>query len=108
MSSYFRSAVYSIVSLAFMAALLAGCASELQVKTQQNKSFDFSALHTYSWLPDKEFTDPRLNDPGFKRRLHAAVDRRLYDLGYVSRVKVGCGYNYFLTGKGREMIKNEC
>jgi hypothetical protein len=79
----------------FIALLLAGC-STVEVTHEFDPNTDFSALHTYDWLPPPKPTgDPRLDDNTIlDARVHNAVDAALAEKGFTRAadnpdVKVG-------------------
>ena len=82
--------------LAGIVAVIAGAptaAQKLDIKTQKDQSADFSAIHTYAWLPPapvvRNFapdavTNPTLTQEALGPSIVAAVDRELTARGLVA------------------------
>ena len=70
------------VSLAALA--LAGCAAQVAVNADYDRSANFAALHTYAWRPGAQqgVGDPRFDSTLLDKRVRAAVDRALTAKGY--------------------------
>lgn len=65
-------------------ALLAGACSQFRVRSDYDRSADFSRLHTYAWLPLSEAApaDQRVLDRYIDARIRKAVDRELQAKGF--------------------------
>jgi hypothetical protein len=70
--------------LSLVAVALAGCATQVAVSVDHDRSANFAALRTYAWRPGAM---PGVGDPGFDStlldmRVRGAVDRVLAAKGY--------------------------
>jgi hypothetical protein len=66
-----------------LAALLAACASKVQVRGGKgDPNYDFSRLRTYAWLPREPTGDPRIDEDLLEERVRSGVDEQLGDKGF--------------------------
>jgi len=73
-----------LAALAIPLALTANGCSQFAVRADQDRSEDFSRLHTYAWLPLSEAApaDQRVLDRYIDTRIRSAVDTALRAKGY--------------------------
>ena len=66
-------------------ALLAGCAHQIQIKSNYDQAAHFGGWKTYAWAPGTQtgLSDPRLNAAFIDPQVRADVNRELTAKGYV-------------------------
>lgn len=90
------------VFLMIMLFLCAGCSS-VHVRTDYDRDADFSAYHTYSWLPHSEKGHKLMRNKMVRREVVAAVNREMKESGFreVSRQEADLLITYYIGARNR-------
>jgi hypothetical protein len=80
----YRTRLIQSTAVPLAALALAGCAAQVAVTADYDRSANFAALRTYAWRPGAQqgVSDPRFDNTLLDMRVRAAVDRVLTAKGY--------------------------
>jgi hypothetical protein len=78
-----------------VAALVLGCAADVQVRPGYDPDYDFERLRWYAWLPPEPTGDPRIDDQRLEERVRNGVEDLLGKKGYA---RAADGQADFLLG----------
>jgi hypothetical protein len=96
------------VLLAILALALGGC-SQFAIRSDHDRTADFTRFHTYAWLPLAEAnpSDQRVLDRYVDTRIRRAVDTELRAKGYQPAGSGGADFllNYRLTTEPASAVK---
>ncbi|MBD3424646.1 MAG: DUF4136 domain-containing protein [Candidatus Latescibacteria bacterium] len=92
-----------IYALALIAALLVTGCSSVHVKTDFDRSAEFSRYATYSWLPHKDRGRGMMRSQLIRKHVVSAVDGEMARLGFrkVNRERADILVNYFIGAKNK-------